>query len=382
MYNYYRGLNRDRSFYKNGVNMEKNRKNDFSSAIPEIENKIGYAFKDKSLLRQAFTRTSYCNENKGQGGKAYQSNEVLEFFGDSVLSSAIVSLIIKECSERYEYGVFTELREGDFSNIKSKLSDKKNLSDRVREIGLSRFLLMGEGDLKLGVENEPSVMEDLFESIIGAVYIDSGMDMPKVIKVVSGMLSIKEYLSVKAVPKQSAKNALQEWCADKKRRLPAPVYSTVSEKGPEHKRVYERSCSIGDRVYAVGMGKNQKIADADAAEKTLKILMQEEGLRGAKNLPDDSSVEKLMEYLTSKKLTGLSFFDLGECEGSTPQRQKFKVGCKIGDKSVEGVGVSKKGARSDSAHKMLMLLKGNAPSQNKKAPQKKTNQKRITKNKT
>ncbi len=363
--------------------MEKNRKKDFSSVIPEIENKIGYVFKDKSLLRQAFTRTSYCNENKGQDGRTYQSNEVLEFFGDSVLSSAIVSMIIKECSKRYEYGVFTELREGDFSNIKSKLSDKKNLSDRVREIGLSRFLLMGEGDLKLGVENEPSVMEDLFESIIGAVYIDSGMDMPKVIKVVSGMLSIKEYLSVRAVPKQSAKNALQEWCADKKRRLPPPVYSTVSEKGPEHKRIYERSCSIGERVYAVGVGKNQKIADADAAEKTLKILMEEESLRGAKKLPDESSVEKLMEYLSSKKLTGLSFFDLGECEGSTPQRQSFKVGCKIGDKSVEGIGVSKKGARCDSAHKMLMLLKGNTQGEkNKKAPQKKTNQKKMAKNKT
>ena len=360
--------------------MEKNIKKDFLSAVPEIEKKIGYTFKDKSLLRQAFTRTSYCNEHRTPSGDSYQSNEVLEFFGDSVLSAAIVSMIIKECSERYLHGVRTELCEGDFSNIKSKLSDKKNLSDRMRELRLSVFLQMGEGDMKLGVADEPSVMEDLFESIIGAVYIDSGMDMPRVIKVVSGMLSIKEYLSAKAVPRQSAKNALQEWCADKKRRLPPPVYKTVAEKGPEHKRIYERSCSIGDRVYAVGEGKNQKLADADAAEKTLNLLMAEEENGRKNDIIDESAVEKLMQYLRSRKISGPSFYDLGESEASTPQRQKFKVACRIGDKSVEGVGESKKSARCDSARRMLSALK--APISEKKSSQKKTNEKKRTKNKT
>lgn len=364
--------------------MKKNSQKDFLSSVSEIEKKIGYTFRDKSLLCQAFTRTSYCNEHRGTSDKdIYQSNEVLEFFGDSVLSAAIVSMIIKECSERYIHGVRTELCEGDFSNIKSKLSDKKNLSDRVREIGLYQFLQMGEGDRKLGVAEEPSVMEDLFESIIGAVYIDSGMDMPKVIGVVSGMLSIKEYLSVKAVPKQSAKNTLQEWCADRKRRLPPPVYKTVSEKGPEHKRIYERSCSIGDRVYAVGEGKNQKLADADAAEKTLKILMEEENGKNKKSISDDKGVENLMEYLACHKISAPSFFDLGEVKSSSADRQAFKVCCKIGDKSAEGVGVSKKSARSDSAAKMLSLLKKTAnPSTAKGNGYKKTNTKNKVRNKT
>lgn len=362
--------------------MEKKKRNDFSSSVSEIEKRIGYTFKDKSLLRQAFTRTSYCNENRGRDGSKYQSNEVLEFFGDSVLSAAIVSMIIKECSERYAYGIRTELCEGDFSNIKSKLSDKKNLSDRIREIGLSEFLQMGEGDLKLGVEKEPSVMEDLFESIIGAVYIDSGMNMTKVIGVVSGMLSIKQYLSAKAVPKQSAKNVLQEWCADKKRRLPPPIYKTVSEIGPEHKRVFERSCSIGDRVYAIGVGKNQKLADADAADKTLKILMEEEDRGKKKKIPDESAVQKLMEYVSSRKISGLSFYDLGESESSTPERQNFMIGCKIGDKSVKGEGKSKKDARCDSAGKMLNLLKSAYSDKTKKSTQKITNVKKRAKNKT
>ena len=338
--------------------MENKIKNDFKAHIPEIEKKIKYVFKDKSLLTQAFTRTSYCNEHTPSQKERYQSNEVLEFFGDSVLSVAIVTLIIKDFSKRYEYGVRTELGEGDFSNIKSKLSDKKNLSDRMRELGLSKYLRMGEGDRKLGVEDEPSVMEDLFESIIGAIYIDSGMDMPAVIKVVSGMLSAGEYMSKASVPKQSAKNALQEWCADKKRRLPPPVYTTVSEKGPEHKRVYERACVIDGRTYAVGIGKNQKLADADAAEKALKLLMAEEKKQKNKIAPpDESAVEKLMEYVRSSRLSGASFYDLGESDESTPERPSFRVSCKIGDVSAEGTGLSKKNARCDSAAKMLALLK-------------------------
>ena len=333
-----------------------NNKKDFSAHIPEIEKKIGYTFKDKSLITQAFTRTSYCNEHTAPGKDRYQSNEVLEFFGDSVLSAAIVSMIIKDFSARYAHGIKTELGEGDFSNIKSKLSDKKNLSDRMRELGLARFLRMGEGDKKLGIENEPSVMEDLFESIIGAIYIDSGMDMPGVIRVVSGMLSASEYLKAKSVPKQSAKNALQEWCADRKRRLPAPVYKTVSEKGPEHKRIYERVCMIGERAYATGTGKNQKLADADAAEKTLKLLMAEE--KNAKlPLPDERAVERLMEYVRSAHLTTASFYDLGEAEDSTPERPSFRVSCKIGDTEAQGLGLSKKNARCDSAEKMLALIK-------------------------
>lgn len=346
--------------------MNKKQNKDFMSAAAQIENKIGYVFEDKSLLMQAFTRTSFSNEHAPSDKEKYQSNEVLEFFGDSVLSAAIVTMIIGQFSERYAYGVRTDLNEGDFSNIRSKLSDKKNLSERMRELGLSVYLRVGEGDRKLGVENEPSVMEDLFESIIGAIYIDSGFDMPRVIKVVSGMLCASQYLKKGSVPTQSAKNALQEWCADRKRRLPPPVYETVGESGPEHKRVYERSCSIGGQVYAVGVGKNQKLADADAAEKTLNILKSEKEKR--ENLPDEKSPEKLMEYLKSAHISGLSFYDMGECDTSTPERPSFRVECKIGELSVEGVGISKKNARCDSAAKMLTLIRKKNDKNTEKKP--------------
>ncbi|MBR2930200.1 MAG: hypothetical protein IKC32_03115 [Clostridia bacterium] len=245
---------------------------EFNKSLPEIERLIGYSFRDKSLIRQAFTRSSWCNE---QMGEHPQSNEVLEFFGDSVLSLSIVSFLLSSLTERCAAGLRTELGEGDFSNIKSKLSDKTNLSLSTKKLGLEKYLLVGEGDAKLGIENEPSVMEDLFESIVGAVYIDTGMDVPTVMRVVSGMLDMSVYTRGDA-PSVSPKNALQEWCADKRRRLPPPIYKTLSESGPDHKKLYERGVYIGERLLARAEGKNLKIADSLAAEAALKLLKGED----------------------------------------------------------------------------------------------------------
>ncbi len=246
----------------------------FEKYIPEIEKIIGYEFRDKALIRQAFTRASLSNEIPGDKEKL-QSNEVLEFFGDSVLSVIIISFFIEECTKRYEYGVKTIFNEGDFSTIKSNLADKANLSRSMAVLGLAKYLLLGEGDTKLGISKEPSVMEDLFESIVGAVYIDSSKDMSVTKQVVEGMLDMSVYKESSA-PKQNPKGALQEWCASKTRRLPAPVYKTLAEEGPDHKKVYTRGVYIGERLVASAVGKNQKTADLAAAKEALTILENEE----------------------------------------------------------------------------------------------------------
>jgi len=199
---------------------------------------------------------------------------VLEFLGDSVLSAAIVTLLMQDGAKRYRYGILTKLNEGDFSNIKSALSDKKNLSLATRELGIAKYLLLGEGDKVLNIADEPSVMEDLFESIIGAVYLDSDRNLTVVVDIVSKLLDVKEYLKGGTVA-QSAKNTLQEYCAAKDIRLPPPIYKTLSEDGPDHKKVYERGCFIGERLVAKGVGKNHKEADARAAEAALKVLKSE-----------------------------------------------------------------------------------------------------------
>lgn len=341
---------------------------DFKKNIPIIEKKIGYVFKDKSLLTQAFTRSSFCNEHKAQGGRGYISNEVLEFFGDSVLSTSIVSMMLNEKTERYEHGLYTRLNEGDFSNIRSKLSDKRNLSKSMAALDLQKYLQMGEGDAKLGIENEPSVMEDLFESIIGAVYVDCGMDISRVIKVVSGMLDVSVYFSGEAAPIQSYKNALQEWCADKKHRLPAPVYKTVSESGPDHKRVYERAVIIGERTVATGKGKNQKAADTAAAEAALEILKKEQTT--SENVNFDS-LSALKSYAAQHKYPSPEFRDLGETASSSISCKEYEIECRCMGGSARATGRSKQEARAKAAQKLLSQLK--------KAEEPKAKPKRIAK---
>ena len=376
--------------------------------IKSIENKINYTFKDKALLVQAFTRTSFCNEVNPTSKVKYHSNEVLEFFGDGVLSLSIISFLLRECTERYEHGIKTELGEGDFSNIKSKLSDKQNLSKSMKALGLEKHLLMGEGDLKLNIQNEPSVMEDLFESIVGAIFIDSDMNIGAVIKAVSSMLDMSVYTDRQKIS-QSAKNALQEWCADKKRRLPAPRYETLSEDGPDHKKTYMRGCYIGDKLVGRGIGKNFKLADAAAAEDALKALManeqpnlqtkvvensklnassskaqankiSEKSPKDAKandNLPSKAPDEKgvpsyaalLKNYATSNKKTSPTFRDLGEKKNG--RDTECSVECSFMDASAVGTGTTRTEAR-ETACRLVADKLGIGKKAKKRAPKEST----------
>ena len=203
--------------------------------ILAVEEKLGYTFRDRSLLLQAFTRPSYVNEKKRKGLQSYQ---VLEFFGDSVLSCALATLLIDDFATRYEYGIRSEFTEGDFSVIKSNLSDKTKLSQTTATLGLGQYLLMGEGDIKEGVDKQPSVLEDLYESLIGAIWIDSQNDMETITRVVKNTIDLSDFVRNMVKPAQSFKNQLQEFCQDPKRRLPLPQYTTLECRGEEHKNCW------------------------------------------------------------------------------------------------------------------------------------------------
>ncbi|MBQ7363883.1 MAG: ribonuclease III family protein [Clostridia bacterium] len=360
------------------------KREEFLTLTGKVEKIIGYTFGNKALLVQAFTRTSYCNEHRLRGKPPFQSNEVLEFFGDGVLSLGIITTLLNDKTKKYEFGISTELGEGDFSNIKSKLSDKKNLSASTFALGLEKYLIMGEGDEKLGIENEPSVAEDLFESIIGAVYIDTGLDMKTVMKVIAGMLDTSAYTA--GTSRGSAKGALQEFCADKKRRLPAPEYKTVSESGPDHKKVYERAVYIGGELIATGKGKNLKLADAECAEAALKLLTEKESVHRKKQrenktpakkkkseapeskqkktpsvskerkraYPDPTgSSQKLRELSAREKKTAPLYRDLGQ-NGSSGE---YRVECAYSGITAIGCGRDRREARELSSYEVLNAIK-------------------------
>ncbi len=240
----------------------------------QIEQKIGYVFNNKALLKQAFTRTSYCNEMR-QIGESIESNEVLEFCGDSILGGAIITILMEKYSRIGKGGIISELTEGDFSNIKSKLSDKSMLSMRIKELGLYEYLLLNRGDEKMNIALQPSVMEDLFESIIGALYFDCNKDMKIVIDVIDRMLDVESYFEKNRQPQtRSSKNLLQEWC--QARSMERPIYEVVAEIGPDHEKKYTVLCKIEGKGYEKGEGKNKKAAESDAAEKTYQSLMSKD----------------------------------------------------------------------------------------------------------
>ena len=184
-----------------------------------IQEQIGYKFKRSELLRQAFTRRSYSEENKG-----FLNNEVLEFYGDKALDL----IVTKKMSEYF--GNITEndrfyscKNEGELTDIKKKLVCREMLASRIRAIFGDHnpmYLWMGKGDIEQKVWEQDSVQEDLFEAIIGAVAIDSNWNIEMLTNVVDLMLNPEFYFKNGFDNGRNYVDLLQQWCQKKYRRLP------------------------------------------------------------------------------------------------------------------------------------------------------------------
>ena len=156
----------------------------------EVESQIGYEFKNRLLLQQAFTRKSYTQETHDG-----ENNEVLEFIGDKVLDLVIVKVLTEyygEINNDKEYEC--EHNEGKLTEFKKHLVESKMLAERIDEMGFADYLIMGKGDIKNNVQNETHVKEDLFEAILGAVALDSDWEMDSMQDAVEMMLHLDCYL--------------------------------------------------------------------------------------------------------------------------------------------------------------------------------------------
>lgn len=167
--------------------------------LREIQNRIGYDFKNPDLLQQAFVRRSYAKENGGE------DNEVLEFIGDKVLDIVVVKILIEkfgfyasECDDYNTTEDFDEFcceySEGKLTEIKKRLVGKRTLSNCIDQLEFADYLIMGKGDQRNHIEQEDSVKEDLFEAIIGAIALDSGWDMDALQDTIELMLGPESYL--------------------------------------------------------------------------------------------------------------------------------------------------------------------------------------------
>lgn len=220
--------------------------------MTDTEQKIGYEFKDKSLLKTALTHSSYANENHTR------SNERLEFLGDSVLSIIISECIFKEMAN---------VNEGDLSKIRASLVCEQSLAEISKNIHLSELVFLGRGEDKTGGRKRPSITSDAFEAVLGAIYLDSDIDTAR--KWVLNLMNDKIKLGCQGKLYSDYKTALQEIIQRDGRSF--VTYKTLEESGREHDKRFVVQAFVNGEPKSTAKGHSKKEAEQAAAKKTLEI---------------------------------------------------------------------------------------------------------------
>lgn len=224
--------------------------------VNQLEDKIGLKFKDPQILFQALIHRSYINENKPQ---KLESNERYEFLGDAVLELWSSSQI---------FNLFPQYSEGDLTNLRSLVVRTENLADVAEQIGIGNFIQLSKGEETHGGRHNISLLADTFESIVGAIFLDQGVESAN--KFLNKFLlpSINT-ISQKKVYKDP-KSIFQE-IAQAKEGI-TPHYLTISESGPDHQKMFEVGVYIGDRLIATGNGNSKQKAEESAARAATELL--------------------------------------------------------------------------------------------------------------
>ena len=216
----------------------------------EIEKILDYKFKDIDLLNEALTHSS----TKKNKQKRIFNYERLEFLGDRILGFIISDLIFRK---------FPNFQEGDLSILFQKYTNTKFLSNVAISLNLNKFVIVQKGD---SLENKDSIMSDLIESIIAAIYVDSNLDNARLfIK-----NKILNNLKIKNVVDKHPKTLLQEYSLRYFKMI--PVYSVKKKSGPDHEPEFEVTVSINSQNYANGVGSSTQKAQENAANNLLKKL--------------------------------------------------------------------------------------------------------------
>ncbi|KKR77028.1 MAG: Ribonuclease 3 [Candidatus Levybacteria bacterium GW2011_GWA2_40_8] len=206
-------------------------------------------------MEEALTHRSYLNEVKIK----LSSNERLEFLGDSVLS-----LLVSE----YLFDKYKNLDEGMLTNLRSLLVNKKNFSDVAKEIDLGKYLKLSKGEEESGGRNNPSLLADSFEALVGALFLDQGMEAVKAF--VNPILLPKAEIFMKENALKDPKSLLQEMIQSRKHN--SPRYKVLSEKGPAHARIFTVGVYLDDELLGQGLGRSKQEAEEEAAEIALDKL--------------------------------------------------------------------------------------------------------------
>lgn len=240
------------------------------SELAAAEVSLGLNFRDKTLLRRALTHRSYVNEYTDF---LLEDNERLEFLGDAVLDFVTAEYLYHRCPE---------MSEGQLTSLRAALVRTETLAGFASEIGLGRYIFLGRGEEEHGGRTRPAILCDCYEALVGAVYLDQGLESAKAFvinHIQSAILRILENDTDK-----DPKSLLQEM-SQKHRRI-TPTYRTIAEHGPDHAKEFTVAAMIGRETYGVGVGYSKQTAAQAAAGVALERLEQEV-LREA--IPDEET---------------------------------------------------------------------------------------------
>ena len=218
--------------------------------IEKLEQIIGYSFKDKLLVKRALTHTSFSNEQRINKNGDY---ERLEFLGDAVLELL---------SSEYIYLTKTTMGEGAMTKLRAAIVCEPSLAQCAKEFGLSEFIFLGKGESAMGGRKRDSIVSDVLEALIGALYLDGGMEVAKefVHKYVLTDIENKQFV-------YDAKSSLQELV--QRNKAGQIKYVLLSESGPEHEKEFQCAVEIDGKRMGTGIGRNKKEAEQKAAAEAL-----------------------------------------------------------------------------------------------------------------
>ena len=219
-----------------------------------MQKRIGYTFKNTDLLTEALTHSSYANEKR----KGRNSNERLEFLGDSVLSIVV---------SQYLFEHFTHLPEGELTKIRASLVCEKSLYEFAKQIDLGEHILLGKGEENTGGRERVSILADAFEAVIAAVFLDGGLEAAKrhILKFIP-----KDIDDRKPVSFSDHKTILQEII--QKNPEEKVEYKLVGQSGPDHNKAFKVQVRLNSNVIGTGIGRSKKEAEQMAAKEALELM--------------------------------------------------------------------------------------------------------------
>lgn len=251
-----------------------------------LEAKLGYRFRDPELLAHALVHRSFL---MGTNMPYESNNERLEFLGDSVLNML---------TTEYLYRNYPNDPEGELSKRKSAIVSGHACAQSSKEWDLYEYIKIGKSEMKMGGRGKETILADAYEAVLGAVYLDGGLEEVRAILNKFHFPRIKDIIV--ADDFVNHKSALLEYLQGKRRTV--PTYVLIGEDGPEHQKVFTTEVHINDKTYGRGSGPNKKTAEQEAARVSLEMLRAEDAA-AEENKPADATESKPKKF--NKRHVGL-----------------------------------------------------------------------------